>query len=167
MPTHTEYLTCAETAKLLRAALKAEFPGVKFSVRSHTYSMGASIDVSWTDGPFTHEVQSTLDLYKGATFDPMIDLKSYHSSLLASPDGTVREVHFGADYVFGHRSLSPEYTARLVAIIEAGTRRRFDPNAPMGNTWYDVVDVDGRAACPRGDEYGSTLLLRLSAIVRP
>ena len=39
-----EYLTCAETAKLVRSALKAAFPGVKFSVCSSTYSGGASID---------------------------------------------------------------------------------------------------------------------------
>ena len=30
----TNYLTCAETAKLVRSALKTEFPGVRFSVRS-------------------------------------------------------------------------------------------------------------------------------------
>ena len=42
----TKYFTCAETAKLIRQSLKEAFPGVKFSVRSSTYSGGASIDVS-------------------------------------------------------------------------------------------------------------------------
>lgn len=36
------YQSCAETAKLLRQALKESFPGVKFSVRSSTYAGGAS-----------------------------------------------------------------------------------------------------------------------------
>ena len=48
----TIYLRCAETAKLLlRAALKEAFPEVAFSVRSRTYAGGASIDVTWRDGP--------------------------------------------------------------------------------------------------------------------
>ena len=46
----TKYLSCAETAKLVRTALKKNFPGVKFSVRSSVYSGGASIDVSWMLG---------------------------------------------------------------------------------------------------------------------
>jgi hypothetical protein len=40
---NTQYLSCAETAKLVRAALKESFPGVKFSVKSSTYAGGASI----------------------------------------------------------------------------------------------------------------------------
>ncbi len=42
------YWTVAETAKLIRKALKETFPGQKFSVTTDTYSMGASINVSWT-----------------------------------------------------------------------------------------------------------------------
>ena len=41
------YLTCAETAKLIRKDLKKNFPKIKFSVMSNTYSMGASIRVNW------------------------------------------------------------------------------------------------------------------------
>jgi hypothetical protein len=33
----TEYLSCADTARLLRKALKRTFSGVRFSVRSDTY----------------------------------------------------------------------------------------------------------------------------------
>jgi hypothetical protein len=47
----SQYLSCAETAKLVRKVLKTAFQGVKFSVRSDTYSGGASIDIRWTDGP--------------------------------------------------------------------------------------------------------------------
>ena len=45
MSAEVRYLTCAETAKLARAALKQAFPGVRFSVRSDTYAGGASIHV--------------------------------------------------------------------------------------------------------------------------
>ena len=53
-----KYLSCAETAKYVRIALKNYFPGVKFSVRSNIYSGGASIDVSWVFGPTTKEVDT-------------------------------------------------------------------------------------------------------------
>lgn len=103
------YLTAAETAKLVRKALKAEFPGQKFSVRSSTYAGGASIRVSWVDGPTAKAVKAVAGVFAGATFDGMVDLKSYHTSLL---DG--EEVRFGADFVFCER----EHTvARVEAAI--------------------------------------------------
>lgn len=111
------YISVTETAKLLRAALKAEFPGVKFSVRSDSYSGGASIDVHWLDGPTSTAVTPVLDRYKGAEFDGMIDLRTNHTTLLAAPDGTVEEVQFGAHYVFGHRSVTPEFQATLELIF--------------------------------------------------
>src|SRR5438105_5067216 len=83
----------ADTAKLVRAALGETFKGTRFSVRSSTYSGGASIDVRWTDGPTGEQVDAVAQLYAGATFDGMIDLKSYHSSILVGPDGP-KEVRF-------------------------------------------------------------------------
>ena len=123
MSTTTEYLSVTDTARLLRAALKAEFPGVKFSVRSDRYAGGASIRVYWTDGPTDDAVSATAGLYQGATFDGMQDLKEYHASLLAGPDGTVREVHFGADFVFTERSFSPAFLAAAESFITAQGRR--------------------------------------------
>lgn len=108
-----EYLSCAETAKLLRAALKAEHPGVKFSVRSHTYAGGASINVGWADGPTEEAVDRTAQLYRGATFDGMQDLKEYHDSVLVGADGEIRSVHFGADFVFCNRDASAVELERL------------------------------------------------------
>jgi|SRR5579859_4473767 len=131
--TQKRYLTCAETAKLIRLALKREFPGQKFSVRSHVYAGGASINVDWTDGPTDDAVSAVTSAYSGAGFDGMIDLKYYVTTWLAK-DGTVRVahspgtessrgsvpefvdeppsldaelVHMGADYVFTHRTISP------------------------------------------------------------
>ncbi len=67
-------LTCAETAKIIRAALKRQFPTIKFSVRSDTYSMGASIRVAWTDGPSEKRVEAIAGQYDGEGFDGSIDL---------------------------------------------------------------------------------------------
>jgi conjugative element/phage-associated large polyvalent protein len=62
---HTTYLTCAQTAKLLRQALKEAFPTTKFSVRSDSYVGGASIDVHLTDGPPSKGVQVLCNRFEG------------------------------------------------------------------------------------------------------
>ncbi len=84
---NTRYISTADTAKLIRKALRRSFPGQQFFVRSRTYSMGASIDVSWMDGPTEKEVGSVTQAYASAGFDGMIDLQfHYHAWLL--PDGS-------------------------------------------------------------------------------
>ena len=50
------YLTCAETATLVRQALKEAFGDVKFSATSKSYGGGASINNAWTDGPNEKQV---------------------------------------------------------------------------------------------------------------
>src|SRR5690348_11341329 len=131
--TDVAYLTCAETAKLVRPALRDRFPGVKFSVRSDTYSGGASIDVRWGGGPSQAAVDETCRPFRGADFDGSIDLMHYRRHwllpngrvVLESDEGTVgsrgthprrkgpgaefgevtgaRLVHFGADFIFTRR----------------------------------------------------------------
>jgi len=101
------YLTCAQTAKLVRVALKTNFPTITFGVRSKTYSGGASISIGWTDGPLSADVEKVVGRFEGATFDGMIDLKSYHASTL---DG--EPAHFGADYIFCSRSYSAGFLQR-------------------------------------------------------
>lgn len=182
-----EYLSCAETAKLVRSALKREFPGVKFSVRSDTYAGGASIDVRWTDGPTADQVGAITDQFRGADFDGMIDLKSYTEHWLL-PDGTAkvahrqgthasrgtipeqigdpghadaRLVHFGADYIHTYRELSPEWRAELEAEIAAAA------GEPFGDDKRMAVYVDRETGeitrWANGEEWGSTLVHRVSA----
>lgn len=76
----TRYITAAETAKLVRKALKESFPDVKFSVRSHNYSGGASLTVAWTDGPNIKQVESVTCRFQGSYFDGQFDYKGaiYH-----------------------------------------------------------------------------------------
>lgn len=83
------YIDVAETAKLIRRCLKRTYPAVKFSVRSSRYSMGASIDVRWTDGPAEFHINPLVQAYAGADFDGMIDLKTHNSHYMID-DGTVR-----------------------------------------------------------------------------
>jgi hypothetical protein len=108
------YLSCAETAKLVRAALKESFPGVKFSVRSDSYAGGASIDVRWVDGPTGKQVDEILGAFEGAYFDGMIDYKGsrYHKL-----DG--KPVHFGANFINGSRKESPALIAKAIQYLKA------------------------------------------------
>lgn len=148
------YLKVAETAKLVRAALARSFPGVNFRVRSKSYSGGCSVDVSWTDGPLTSEVEAVAKMFEGKRFDGMIDL-GYSADLWLLPDGTctvasdpgstgsggvnrpTREwmphpdaklIHTGA-WVGCCRTVSPELVARCRAYI-ARNGRRFIEHVP-------------------------------------
>lgn len=138
-----KYLSAAETAKLIRKQLKANFPETKFWVTSETYSGGASIDIHWIDGPSSKAVDRIVKGYEGADFDGMIDLKEYKTSWL-NPDGSAIlahyegtqdshgshpdahnpapshdaiEVHFGADFIFTHRHYSPEFAKPIVKAV--------------------------------------------------
>lgn len=122
------YVRAAETAKYLRAALKTAFPGQRFSVRTDTYSGGASIRVRYVDGPKIAEVEKVASLYAGCTFDGMTDSKEYHGTLLAGPDGEVEHVQFGAHFVFVDRDLSPDLTAKAAIIVRIAGG---DPDSPM------------------------------------
>jgi len=150
MNTSPRYLSVAETARLIRPQLKAHFPGVKFSVRSSSYAGGASIDISWTDGPTTKEVDSVVGAYESKSFDGSIDLGCYWTSWLL-PGGTAETAHgtgttgslgyiepidnpkphpqaelvsFGADSVSCDRSFSAEF---LQPIAEAVAKKYGHP----------------------------------------
>lgn len=172
------YLSAAETAKLVRAALKREFPSVKFSVRSKTYAGGASIDVGWTDGPTVRMVERIAKAYQGGAFDGMIDLKVNRECWLlpdgrashASTDGTsgsggvipakrdwmphpeAKLVAFGADFVFCARSLSPAFERQLFARL---ARRGIEEAAGV-----ESMDAASRIHVRSHGEYLSTLAHR-------
>ena len=116
---NTKYLSCAETAKLVRAALKEAFPGVKFSVKSSTYAGGASINVSYTDGPSASQVEGITSAFQGSYFDGMTDYKgSNYNSLDGQP------VRFGADFIFVNR----KFTAPLLTgvVVDVCNKYGFD-----------------------------------------
>lgn len=57
------WLRTGDVSRNLRAILKREFPGVKFTVHSDTYSMGDSVHVRWVDGPDRDAVQGIVDIF--------------------------------------------------------------------------------------------------------
>jgi hypothetical protein len=162
-PTRTRYLSAAETAKLVRQALKDAHPGVKFSVRSRNYAGGASVRVNWTDGPTCREVETTTRRYKGADFDGMTDTRSYHDALLSTEDGA-EVVHFGAGFISCQRTISDEYRARLEKEIEDFTGEPYNPSEA-----YHAAAASNTLDGPRGlshdrlgTTWGSDLLDRLA-----
>jgi len=108
----TSYISCADTAKLVRASLKEAFPQCRFSVRSSSYAGGASISVRWTDGPNVAQVESITSKFTGSYFDGSID---YKGSIFHLLDGV--PVHMGADSIHLVRAYSDGFIEAAVGRI--------------------------------------------------
>ena len=67
----------AQAAKSIKAELSKKFHGIKFSVKSHGFAGGNSVDVGWERGPSSETVQSIVDKYQYGNFNGMIDLYEY------------------------------------------------------------------------------------------
>lgn len=131
----TTYERCADTAKRVRAALKANFPGTTFSVRSKTYSGGASIRIHWTDGPRRKDVERIASRYEGADFDGMTDCKSYKSAIVVDETGP-REIHYGSDFVFCNREVSTFDADKATADAMIRARCHVEGDR-FGNHWVE------------------------------
>lgn len=118
-------------AKNIRIELKAAFPTVKFSVRSDRFSMGDSIDVSWTDGPSDSQVNDITSKYKAGSFDGRTDSYEYSTSAWTTAFGD-------AKYVSSHRTHSDALLARVIARV---------------CTQYGVTEVPTVADWKRGNSF--------------
>lgn len=85
--------------KNIRIELKRAFPNITFSIKSKSFSMGNDINVRWTDGPTTKEVDKIIQKYQEGSFDGMQDLYEY-----AHEPWT--EIFGGVKYVMASRSYS-------------------------------------------------------------
>lgn len=74
MKTEINYTT-SETAKLIKNHLKAEFPGVKFSVRKPYYGV-INIHFAGTK-EMAEKVELIADQYQCGSFDGMTDCSNY------------------------------------------------------------------------------------------
>ena len=102
-----------ETSKLIKRTLTTAFPDVKFSVRLDKYSMGCSIDASWTDGPTDAQVKAILDRFDGQGFDGMTDSTYYCGERMFKGE----RVDFHSGYVRGNRSYSAEFMRTVAARV--------------------------------------------------
>jgi len=124
-----KYLTCAETAKIARKALKEAFPGVKFAVRS---LHGDLMHVSWTDGPCADLVDAVVMRFKGAYFDGQID---YQGAVYHMYKG--EEIRFGANFV----QTSRQHSDAAVASAIDRVFRKYASNIKEGGISKPAVSV--------------------------
>ena len=157
-------ISTTDTAKMIRKALKNSFPSTKFSVRSHSYSGGSSIHISWIDGPMESEVDAISKFYQGASFDGMTDMKDYHNSLIIlEGDDLPTEVHFGADFVFTNREVSKEYKANLIAKFEEISGKEYNDNETYELAETGLYAIGSWFGMPR--MYGCQIVNRMSYII--
>lgn len=64
----------AACAAAIKQELTALYPHIKFSVKSESFSMGDSVDVSYTDGPASAEIDGIIKKYQYGHFNGMDDL---------------------------------------------------------------------------------------------
>ena len=126
----TKYISGADTNKIIRDTLKTAFPAVKFSVK---LTPGGSCRIKWTDGPTEPQVDTVVRKFAGASFDPMIDLKSYNVG-----DLNGEQVYFGVDFVFTDREYS---SAGEDAIFAAFNQKygTFDGNNYTHDRWLHTL----------------------------
>ena len=174
------YLTGPETAKLVRIALRREFPGAKFSVRSDH----DSIDVRWTDGPTTALVNPVVKAYEGGGFDGSIDLAYTCESWLeadgsvapaysagtegsrgsdpgyayAPPSPDAQLVQFGAKYVFTDRTDSREALEDAIEAVCAKWGIEDRPVIVEGK--FGGMHLDNDTLVPNANDYSTRLVYR-------
>ena len=64
----------AKASEEIRKVLKIAFPGIKFSVKSSTYSGGDSVRISWENGPTMKQVEQYTKDFQYGNFNSMEDI---------------------------------------------------------------------------------------------
>ena len=93
------YIDVVDVAKLVRGALKKDFPDVKFSVRSERSSSSAAVHVAWTDGPQQSDVEAVVSQYEGSRIDG--DYFPRPVTHYLRPDGQAMVAYNPASYAVG------------------------------------------------------------------
>jgi hypothetical protein len=142
----------AQAAASIKKELSAAFPGIKFSVKSKSFSMGNSVDVSWELGPTSKEVDVILDKYTEGDFDGMTDSYNYRKN------DQFRASHGSAKYVHGSRSMPDGLFDRLCrdiarhqgVLFTSQWQRRENDSFDLGSLAHQAFS---RCSFPAGAEY--------------
>ena len=106
------YKDTTESAKEVRKILKIEWPNTKFSVRVKRFSMGSSVNISWTDGPMEREVaELTAHLKGGEYLNEYINTRRTitHAVMVAAANACAKHYGMGGVVVKGS-DLNPYIT---------------------------------------------------------
>lgn len=131
--------TVTETGTEIRRALRAAFPGVKFSLRGSRGTGYGWFNLSWTDGPTTSAVDAVTNGFRSSYFDGMDDsTHTIPATMYADPDGVIREHRYSCHGVNGERAYSESAQLWAREYVDAhGGPDGFTPNYPGGG--YDVA----------------------------
>jgi hypothetical protein len=99
-----QWISKADTAKLVRAELKKHFPGVKFKV---TCDRGSAIRVEWYDGPRLSAVEKVAGHFEHSYMD-------LHEDMKKTKDHDA-PVQYANDFIFFTRLYSVDFYRRIVA----------------------------------------------------
>lgn len=146
----TVYIPAKDVAKLVRADLKAAYPGQKFSVRSDH----GTINIGWTDGPSSKAVDALTDKYAGQGFDGMTDMRYSRDNAGTTPDG--EKISYLTDFVFTRRNISPEVDHEITTLLanEIANEHGVDFNTALRGFWpapQTIMRETGH--CPEGNIY--------------
>lgn len=102
-----QHISLDDTMTLLKAELKREFPGVKFSTRRSRGTGYGYVTISWTDGPTSREVSAITSGYEGSSFDGMTDMESPVEHIAANGKGEPVRISYGTRGISTSRTISP------------------------------------------------------------
>lgn len=117
----TDLIPTSQAARMLRSALHAAFPGVRFSVRKDRGTASAWLRVTYTDGPRVDPVQEICHRYAGQQFNAHDDGYDQRPPSLVQFDGEAlpRVVQFLVDGVIVQREMGAAGRAGVAARVAA------------------------------------------------
>ena len=145
--------TPAETAKIMKRALRQRFPAVRFSVRLSRGTGWGNCSVRWTDGPSTKLVQEVTKHFQGSGFDGMTDSSYQIENKL--PDGR----QTGILLLSEHRSISAGFAQRLADAVASFYGVDLPEVKQNGSEYWEIAD---RANVASTGENWYTLIHRAS-----
>jgi len=149
LPGQFPYLTTKENAgkmsdhalaaKNIKEELRRTFPGVPFSVRYNGRG-GASVKITWTDGPTREDVVKVTGKYQEGHFDGMEDIYRYSHSVFNGVFG-------GAKWVNEERTASTAHIMTVAAGMgHTLTEANFDQWGNVTGPDWDTVQAIMRRA---------------------
>lgn len=145
----------AQAGASIKKELARAFPGIKFSVRSKSFSMGNSVDVSWSFGPTSAEVDAIINKYQYGHFDGMIDCYEYDRD---KDREAFRAANGSSKYVMSQRDIPHEVFLQVCRDIAAlqgveftsTWQRRENDSLGLDDYAYRAL---GRTSFPAGAQY--------------
>ena len=104
----------ADVSRLIKKELKALYPDIIFSVRYSAFSMGNSVDISYTDGVSSNEINKVVGKYQYGHFDGMTDSYEYNGGTFNVMGQAYKG---GVKYVSVKRNVSDKWIKQAGDII--------------------------------------------------